>query len=162
VLSAYALLEDGRPVLLHLDLGPRESYGAWLSFLQDLVARGLRDPLLVVMDGAPGLVKAVKRVWPRVYRQRCLAHTMRNIVAKLPRLMQAKMKELVTQVFRAPSYATALKRGRDLIAKFKDRYPAAMEWHLPMSHCLRLAGNFSASRVGRRQGPSGMVHAAAW
>jgi transposase-like protein len=127
VLSAYALLEDGRPVLLHLDLGPRESYDAWLSFLQDLVARGLRDPLLVVMDGAPGLVKAIKRVWPRAYRQRCLAHKMRNIVAKLPRLMQAKMKQLVTQVFQAPSHATALKRGRDLIAKFKDRYPAAME-----------------------------------
>jgi putative transposase len=64
VLSAYALLEDGRPVLLHLDLGPRESSDAWLSFLQDLTARGLKDPLLVVMDGAPGLVKAVKRVWP--------------------------------------------------------------------------------------------------
>jgi putative transposase len=127
VLSAYALLEDGRPVLLHLDLGPRESYDAWLSFLQDLVARGLRDPLLVVMDGAPGLVKAVKRVWPRAYRQRCLAHKMRNIVAKLPRLMQAKMKNLITQVFQAPSHAVALKRGRDLIAKFKDRYPAAME-----------------------------------
>ena len=127
VLSAYALLEDGRPVLLHLDLGPRESYDAWLSFLQDLVARGLRDPLLVVMDGAPGLVKAIKRVWPRAYRQRCLAHKMRNIVAKLPRLMQTKMKELVTHVFQAPSYAAALKRGRDLIAKFKDRYPAAME-----------------------------------
>src|SRR5712692_2220491 len=70
VLSAYALLDDGQPVLLHLDLGPRESYDAWLSFLQDLVARGLRDPLLVVMDGAPGLVKAVKRVWPRAYRQK--------------------------------------------------------------------------------------------
>ena len=127
VLSAYALLDDGRPVLLHLDVGPRESYDAWLSFLQDLVARGLRDPLLVVMDGAPGLVKAVKRVWPRVYRQRCLAHKMRNIIAKLPRLMQSKMKGLVQQVFRAPTYAAALKRGRDLIAKFKDRYPASME-----------------------------------
>jgi len=127
VLSGYALLEDGRPVLLHLDLGPRESYDAWLSFLQDLVARGLREPLLIVMDGAPGLVKAVKRVWPRAYRQRCLAHKMRNIVAKLPRLMQAKMKGLVHQVFGAPTYAAALKRGRDLIAKFKDRYPAAME-----------------------------------
>jgi putative transposase len=127
VLSAYALLEDGRPVLLHLDLGPRESYDAWLSFLQDLVGRGLREPLLIVMDGAPGLVKAVKRVWPRAYRQRCLAHKMRNIVAKLPRLMQAKMKGLVHQVFGAPTYAVALKRGRDLIAKFKDRYPAAIE-----------------------------------
>jgi putative transposase len=127
VLSAYALLEDGRPVLLHLDLGPRESYDAWLSFLQDLVGRGLGDPLLVVMDGAPGLVKAVKRVWPRACRQRCQVHKMRNILAKVPRLMQAKMKGLVQQIFLAPTYAAAVKRGRDLIAKFKDRYPAAME-----------------------------------
>ena len=52
---------------------------------------------------------------------------MRNILAKLPRLMQAKMKGLVQQVFLAPTYAAALKRGRDLIAKFKDRYPAALE-----------------------------------
>jgi transposase-like protein len=37
------------------------------------------------------------------------------------------MKGLVQQVFLAPTYAAALKRGRDLIAKFKDRYPAAME-----------------------------------
>lgn len=127
VLSAYALLEDGQPVLLHLDLGPRESYDAWLSFLQDLVARGLRDPLLVVTDGAPGLIKAVKRVWPRAFRQKCQVHKMRNILAKLPRLMQVKMKGLVQQVFLAPTYAAAVKRGRDLIAKFKDRYPAAME-----------------------------------
>ena len=45
--------------------------------------------MLIVMDGAPGLVKAVKRVWPRAYRQRCQVHKMRNILAKLPRLMQA-------------------------------------------------------------------------
>lgn len=126
VLTAYALLEDGSPVLLHVDLGPRESYDAWLSFLQDMVARGLRAPLLVIMDGAPGLVKAVKRVWPHAYRQRCQVHRMRNILAKVPRLMQATMKKLVQQVFLAPTYAKARQRGRDLIAKFKDRYPAAM------------------------------------
>jgi len=127
VLTAYALLEDGTPVLLHLDVGPRESYDAWLSFLQDMVARGLRMPLLVILDGAPGLVKAVKRVWPHAYRQRCQVHRMRNILAKVPRLMQATMKKLVQQVFLAPTYAKARQRGRDLIAKFKDRYPAAME-----------------------------------
>ena len=127
VLTAYALLEDGTPVLLHLDVGPRESYDSWLSFLQDMVARGLRMPLLVIMDGAPGLVKAVKRVWPHAYRQRCQVHRMRNILAKVPRLMQATMKKLVQQVFLAPTYTKARQRGRDLIAKFKDRYPAAME-----------------------------------
>ena len=52
---------------------------------------------------------------------------MRNILAKLPRRMQAAMKRLVHQVFRASSHAVALKRGRDLIARFRDRYPAALE-----------------------------------
>ncbi len=127
VLSAYALLEDGRAVLLHLDIGPRESYDAWLSFLQDMTARGLKDPLLVIFDGAPGLKKAVRRMWPRAFRQRCQVHKMRNILAKLPRLMQGLMKRLVQQVFLAPSYAIALKRGRALITRFRDRYPAAME-----------------------------------
>ena len=127
VLAAYALLEDGRPVLLHLEIGPRESYDAWLSFLQDMSARGLKDPLLVTFDGAAGLKKAIKRMWPRVFRQRCQAHKMRNILAKLPRAMQGQMKQLVQQVFVAPQYAVALKRGRALVARFRDRYPAAME-----------------------------------
>ena len=52
---------------------------------------------------------------------------MRNIFAKLPRLMQGKMKLLVQQVFLALTYAAALKRERDLIAKFTDRYPTAIE-----------------------------------
>lgn len=114
-------------MLLHLALGPRESYDAWLGFLQDLSARGVKEPLMVIFDGAPGLRKAVRRMWPRAFRQRCQVHTMRNILAKLPRLMQASMKRLVQQVFLAPSDDVALKRGRALMARFRDRYPAAME-----------------------------------
>lgn len=127
VLSAFALLESGEAVLLHLELGEGESYDAWLSFLQDMTARGLGEPLMVIFDGAPGLKKAVRRVWPKAFRQRCQAHKMRNILAKLPKAMQAQMKKLVRQVFWAPSYAAGIKRGRALIARFKDRYPAAME-----------------------------------
>ena len=127
VLSAYALLEDGSAVLLHLDLGPRESFDTWLGFLQDMSARGLADPLMVIFDGNPGLKKAIRRMWPRAYRQRCQAHKMRNILSKLSRLMQAKMRQLVLQVFQAPSYEAAIKRGRALITRFSDRYTAAME-----------------------------------
>jgi transposase-like protein len=64
---------------------------------------------------------------------------MRNILAKFPRLMQVKMKGVVRQVFLAPTYAAAAKRGRDLIARFKDRYSAAME-------CLERDSR-SASRI---------------
>jgi len=127
ILAAYALLEDGRAVLLHLGLGPRESTDAWVAFLHDLTARGLPEPLLLILDGNPGLAKAVRQVFPGVRRQRCQVHKMRNILAKLPRLAQRDLKPLIQQVFQAPDHRTALRRGRALLARFRDRYPSAME-----------------------------------
>lgn len=110
VLSAYALLESGEPVLLHLELGATESYDAWLAFLQNMTTRGLSDPLMVTFDGSPGLKKAIRRMWPKVFRQRCQAHKMLNILSKLPKTMQSQMKKLIRQVFWAPSYEEGIKR----------------------------------------------------
>ena len=58
VLCAYGILGNGKKVLLHLALGSRESYDSWLSFLHDMTARGLDEPLLVTSDKHKGL-KAV-------------------------------------------------------------------------------------------------------
>jgi transposase-like protein len=127
ILTAYALCEDGRVVLLHLGLGPRESTDAWVAFLHDLTARGLGTPLLVITDGNPGLVRAVKQVFPGVRRQRCQVHKLRNILAKLPKLAATQLKPLLQQVFRAPDHVTGLRRGRALLARFRSRYPSAME-----------------------------------
>ena len=54
------------------------------AFFQDLRARGLGDPLLVVSDGAPGIIRAIEECFPRSARQRCLAHRMRNLASKVP------------------------------------------------------------------------------
>jgi transposase-like protein len=51
---------------------------------RNLKGRGLAGPLLVVTDGAPGLIRAVQEVLPRSLRRRCLAHKMRNLQAKVP------------------------------------------------------------------------------
>lgn len=126
VLAAYGLLEDGKKVLLHLAVGSHESYDAWLSFLHDMTVRGLCEPLLVIVDGNPGLKKALREVFPHALKQRCQVHKMRNVLAKLPRLIQAKMKRLIHQVFYAASYDEGLRRGRALIARFQARYPSAM------------------------------------
>ena len=127
ILAAYALCEDGTVVLLHLGLGPRESTDAWVAFLHDLTARNLAAPLLVITDGNPGLTRAVKQVFPGVRRQRCQVHKLRNILAKLPKLAVPHLKPLLQQVFLAPDHATGLRRGRALIARFRSRYPSAME-----------------------------------
>ncbi len=127
ILGAYALCEDGTVVLLHLGLGPRESTDAWVAFLHDLTARNLNTPLLVITDGNPGLTRAVKQVFPGVRRQRCQVHKLRNILAKLPKLAVPQLKPLLQQVLLAPDHATGLRRGRALIARFRDRYTSAME-----------------------------------
>lgn len=127
ILAAYALCEDGRMVLLQVGLGPRESTDAWVAFLHDLTARGLGEPLLVITDGNPGLVKAVKQVFPGARRQRCTVHKLRNILAKLPKLAATQLKPLLQQVLLAPDHATGLRRGHALIARFRSRYPSAME-----------------------------------
>jgi len=127
VLIAYAILWDGRKVLLHIDVGDRESYEACLGFLRDMTERGLRTPLLYASDDCPGLRKALKAVWPRSLRQKCQAHKMRNILAKLPRGVQAELKKQITKVFLAATYEEGLRLGRSLIEAYQDRYPKAME-----------------------------------
>jgi transposase-like protein len=74
VLVAWGITLEGRKVLLGLQLGSRESYESWLAFGRDLAARGMRPPLLVVADGAPGLWKAARELWPQALEQRCTVH----------------------------------------------------------------------------------------
>ena len=72
VLCAWGISRDGQKVLLHLALGNKESYEDWLSFLRDMVKRGLRILTTVTTDGAPGLIKAVEAVFPKSLRITCL------------------------------------------------------------------------------------------
>jgi putative transposase len=84
VLVAWGFTEDGERVLLCVMLGMRESHEDWLALGRDLIARGLGAPLLIVADGAPGLIKAVEQCWPASDRQHCCVHRVRNLLAKLP------------------------------------------------------------------------------
>jgi putative transposase len=64
--------------------GQRERVEDWLDLGQGLIRRGLRSPLLVVSDGAPGLIRAITELWPDADRGRCAVHRLRNVLVKLP------------------------------------------------------------------------------
>jgi transposase-like protein len=74
VLVAWGYDEDGHRELLDVVLGQRERYEDWLEMGRTLIRRGLRSPLLVVTDGAPGLVRSIEELWPDADRQRCTVH----------------------------------------------------------------------------------------
>jgi transposase-like protein len=78
--------------LLSVMLGMRESHEDWLELGRDLIARGLGAPLLVVADGAPGLIKAVEQCWPASDRHHCAVHRARNLVTKLPEAERERIR----------------------------------------------------------------------
>jgi len=71
VLGVIGVLPDGHKHLLALELSGGESFSAWKGCLDDLVARGLRAPVLAIIDGNAGLRRAVELVWPKAAVQRC-------------------------------------------------------------------------------------------
>jgi transposase-like protein len=78
LLVVLGVRQDGQKVLLAVKNMGGESEAAWRAILDDLVARGLRTPEFVIVDGAPGLEKALAALWPDVPAQRCTVHTIRT------------------------------------------------------------------------------------
>jgi transposase-like protein len=149
VLCAYGILGDGRKVLLHLETGDKESTACWEAFLDDMKRRGLKDPLLVVMDGNPGCRKAVKHKFHDSLVQRCQVHKMRNVMGRLPAVARPTLKKLIRKAFTAATYAEGLAEARKVIEQYREAFPAAMKClaqdleecltalKLPLSHRLQ-------------------------
>jgi putative transposase len=93
VLVAWGFTATGERMLLSVTLGMRESYEDWQALGRDLIARGLGAPMLIVADGAPGLIKAIEHCWPASDRQRCCVHRARNLYAKLPERERDRVKQ---------------------------------------------------------------------
>ena len=89
-------------------------------------ARGLGDPLLVVSDGAPGVIKAIETCFPRSARQRCLAHRMRNLAAKVPEDQWPEFKARVQAAYQAPSRAIARDLAAGVVADYGRELPSAV------------------------------------
>ena len=69
VLAAWGITTDGKPVFVALAAGGSESTDAWAGFPGELRGRGLRPPLLVISDGAAGLISATESALARSLRQ---------------------------------------------------------------------------------------------
>jgi transposase-like protein len=115
VLGVVAVLSDGRKQLLALDLCGGESFATWKGCLADLVARGLRAPVLAVIDGNAGLRRAVSEVWPRAAVQRCCVHKLRNLERKAPKHALAEIRDDFHRIV----YAASLEAARGAWTAFE-------------------------------------------
>ena len=127
VLVAHGISREGKRVVLHLSLGGRESTESWKGVLNDLVERGLRRPQLLITDGNPGLLKAIKDIWPEVPRQRCAVHRIRNVLARVPKKRQNEVKKALHRIFYAACLDDARDEAKQFLSHYSREFPTACE-----------------------------------
>lgn len=130
VLAGWAILDDGKKALLHLAPGTKEDTVSCREFFHDLKRRGLNDPILGSTDGAPGLIRAFEECWPQSLRQRCLAHRMRNLEAKVPIDRWGEFKSQAWGAYTAASPKLAEILRDQLVATWQRDLPTAVSCFL--------------------------------
>ena len=146
LLVALGVRQDGQKVLLAVKNMGGESEAAWRVLLDDLVTRGLKTRELVIVDGAPGLDKALAVLWSDMLVQRCTVHKHRNLLAHAPdRLHEEVSADYNDMIYAASKPEIEVKR-KAFICKWRVKCRAVAE-------SLEEAGNklFTFTRFPKSQ-----------
>lgn len=122
--------DTGRKELLAVIDGVRESEQSWTEVLNQLQSQGLTiPPKLAIGDGALGFWNALTKVWPTTRHQRCWVHKTANVLNKVPKSMQPKIKANLQDIWMAESRDSANKAYDLFVKNYTVKYPKA-------THCL--------------------------
>lgn len=124
VLVALGVKSSGEKALLALATGGAESGAAWQMVLEDLAARHVGRPRLIISDGNPGLKAALERVWSGMTHQRCTVHKLRNLLAKAPKHAQETVHEDYNRIVYAPNRSAAVAARQRFLVKWRKLSPA--------------------------------------
>lgn len=127
LLVIIGVTEHGRKELVAVEDGFRESADSWEALLTHLRERGLTTgPKLAVGDGAMGFWAALSKIYPQTDHQRCWVHKMANILNKLPKSVQPKVKADLQDIWMAQTREEAHKAFDRTLKRFEAKYPKAM------------------------------------
>lgn len=145
---ALGVAVGGEKVVLGFVQTATENEAVCAAFLRGLVERGLTyEPgLLVVIDGAKGLRKAVDRVFgKKAAVQRCQWHKRENVLGYLPTGLKPVFKRKLSAAYEKPTYVAAraaLKRIRAELAKVNASAAASLDEGLEETLTLHRLGLF--------------------
>lgn len=127
LLVIIGVTEHGHKELVAVEDGHRESEASWRELLTGLRERGLEHaPKLAVGDGALGFWSALSKVFPDTRHQRCWVHKTANVLDKLPKSVQPKVKSALHEIYLAETRDNAIKAFDSTLRRFRDKYPKAM------------------------------------
>jgi transposase-like protein len=116
---------DGTKHPLALVEGSTENATLVRDLLVGLRERGLNTtrPILVVLDGAKALAKAVREVFDQPIIQRCQEHKIRNVCDRLPDKLRSLVQARMRQAYHADSALTAEAKLTTLATELDKTHP---------------------------------------
>ena len=128
ILVLIGVTDHGKKELIAIEDGYRESCQSWEELLSGVKDQGLsKAPSLAIGDGALGFWKAVNKVWPETKHQRCWVHKTANVLNKLPKSVQPKVKSTLHDIWQAETREQAYQAFEQTVKHFSAKYPKAME-----------------------------------
>lgn len=129
-LAAYVILRintEGRKEVLTIQVGENESSKYWLSVLNELKNRGVKDILILCADGLSGIKDAIAAAFPQTEYQRCIVHQVRNTLKYVPDKDRKLFANDLKSIYQAPDEAKALEALTHVTEKWSVKYPNAMK-----------------------------------
>jgi putative transposase len=117
---------DGTKELVAVADGTRESTDDWAELLRDCRRRGMRAPVVMVGDGALGLWRALREVFPATREQRCWVHKAANVLNALPKSVHAGARRALNEIAQAEGRAHAERAIEALVADYGAKWPKAV------------------------------------
>ena len=127
LLVVLGVRADGQKVLLAIKSMGGESTEAWRAVLDDLIKRGLRRPEFLIVDGAPGLDKAIATVWDGVPVQRCTVHKHRNLLAHAPERLHEEIGADYSDMIYAATREDIETRRKAFVRKWRLKHRAVAD-----------------------------------
>jgi putative transposase len=117
---------DGTKELVAVTDGQRESADAWADLLRNCRRRGMRAPVVMVGDGALGLWRALREVFPATREQRCWVHKVANVLGALPTSVHAGARRALNEIIQAEDRAHAERAIQALVSDYGAKWPKAV------------------------------------
>ena len=129
-LAAYVILginANGKKEVLSINVGANESAKYWLSVLNELKNRGVRDILIICADGLSGIKEAINAAYPQTEYQRCIVHQVRNTLKYVPDKERKAFATDLKTIYHAPSEDQARAALDRVHEKWTPKYPNSMK-----------------------------------
>ena len=129
-LAAYVILginTEGKKEVLTISVGDNESAKYWLSVMNELKNRGVKDVLIICADGLTGIKEAIAAAFPKTEYQRCIVHQVRNTLKYVPDKDRKAFATDLKTIYQATDEKKALAALERVTEKWTPKYPNSMK-----------------------------------